>query len=124
MTAEARAVPFWSDAEIEAGLSGAIAHMRDHKVLAYPTETVYGFGGAVDSDSVGKLIELKGRPADKPFLLDRCGERNDHATRTASVRIRVAARGGILAWAVDARRARRRSDRFLISFVVRREESQ
>jgi len=69
MTAEARAVPFWSDAEVEAGLSGAIAHMREHKVLAYPTETVYGFGGAVDSDSVGKLIELKGRPANKPFLL-------------------------------------------------------
>jgi L-threonylcarbamoyladenylate synthase len=69
MTAEARAVPFWSDAEVEAGLSGAIAQMREHKVLAYPTETVYGFGGAVDGDSVARLIELKGRPANKPFLL-------------------------------------------------------
>jgi L-threonylcarbamoyladenylate synthase len=69
MTAEARAVPFWSDEEIEAGLGGAIAHMKEHRVLAYPTETVYGFGGAVDSDSVARLIALKGRPPNKPFLL-------------------------------------------------------
>ncbi len=69
MTADPRAVPFWSDEEIEAGLSGAISHMREHGVLAYPTETVYGFGGAVDSESVGRLIALKGRPPNKPFLL-------------------------------------------------------
>jgi L-threonylcarbamoyladenylate synthase len=43
--------------------------MKEHRVLAYPTETVYGFGGAVDSDSVARLIALKGRPPDKPFLL-------------------------------------------------------
>jgi L-threonylcarbamoyladenylate synthase len=69
MTAEPRAVPFWSDEEIEAGLGGAISHMKEHGVLAYPTETVYGFGGAVDSESVANLIALKGRPANKPFLL-------------------------------------------------------
>jgi L-threonylcarbamoyladenylate synthase len=38
-------------------------------VLAYPTETVYGFGGGIDRDSVDALIRLKGRPKDKPFLL-------------------------------------------------------
>lgn len=69
MTSDARAVPFWSDEEIEAALSGAIAHLNNHGVLAYPTETVYGFGGAVDSESVGRLIALKGRPPNKPFLL-------------------------------------------------------
>ena len=69
MTSDARAVPFWSDEEIEAALSGAIAHLNDHGVLAYPTETVYGFCGAVDSESVRRLIELKGRPPNKPFLL-------------------------------------------------------
>lgn len=69
MTSDARAVPFWSDEEIEAALSGAIAHLNDHGVLAYPTETVYGFGGAVDSESVRRLIALKGRPPNKPFLL-------------------------------------------------------
>ncbi len=69
MTADARAVPYWSDEEVEAGLSGAIAHMKEHGVLAYPTETVYGFGGAVDAESVARLIALKGRPPNKPFLL-------------------------------------------------------
>jgi len=69
MTSDARAVPFWSDEEIEAALSGAIAHLNAHGVLAYPTETVYGFGGAVDSESVHQLIALKGRPPNKPFLL-------------------------------------------------------
>jgi tRNA threonylcarbamoyl adenosine modification protein (Sua5/YciO/YrdC/YwlC family) len=30
---------------------------------------VYGFGGAIDRDSVDALIRLKGRPKGKPFLL-------------------------------------------------------
>ena len=38
-------------------------------MLAYPTETVYGFGGGIDRDSVDSLIQLKGRPKGKPFLL-------------------------------------------------------
>jgi L-threonylcarbamoyladenylate synthase len=38
-------------------------------VLAYPTETVYGFGGAIDRESVDALVALKGRPPGKPFLL-------------------------------------------------------
>jgi len=37
--------------------------------LAYPTETVYGFGGAIDERSVQQLVNLKGRPQGKPFLL-------------------------------------------------------
>jgi len=69
MTSDARAVPFWSDEEIEASLAGTIAFLRNHRVLGYPTETVYGFGGAVDSESVSQLIALKGRPSNKPFLL-------------------------------------------------------
>jgi L-threonylcarbamoyladenylate synthase len=69
MMTEVRSVPFWSDEEIAAALSGAIAHIKEHGVLAYPTETVYGFGGAVDSESLERLIALKGRPPNKPFLL-------------------------------------------------------
>ncbi len=69
MTASPLAVPFWSSDEIEAALPGAIAHLNARGVLGYPTETVYGFGGAVDRESVAKLIELKGRPPNKPFLL-------------------------------------------------------
>jgi len=62
-------VPFWSPAEVEGALAGAIAHLEQGGVLAYPTETVYGFGTAVDHDSVEALVRLKGRPPGKPFLL-------------------------------------------------------
>lgn len=88
------AVPFWSPAEIEAAIPGTIAHLVDHRVLAYPTETVYGLGGAIDADSVAALLAIKRRPAGKPFLLlvsssgmiDRLGLR---VTQSAS---RLAAR--------------------------------
>jgi L-threonylcarbamoyladenylate synthase len=63
------AVPFWSDAEIAAGMRAALGQMELRRVLAYPTETVYGFGGAIDRDSVEALVAMKGRPKGKPFLL-------------------------------------------------------
>jgi L-threonylcarbamoyladenylate synthase len=64
-----RAIPFWSPAEIEAAVGDTIAHFDANGVLGYPTETVYGFGGAVDHDSVEALVRLKGRPPGKPFLI-------------------------------------------------------
>jgi L-threonylcarbamoyladenylate synthase len=66
---EPSAVPFWSPAEIEASLSATLAHLNDRRVLAYPTETVYGFGGGVDAESVAHLVAMKHRPDGKPFLL-------------------------------------------------------
>ena len=63
------AIPFWSREEIEGAIAGTIAHLQAGKVLAYPTETVYGFGTAVDYDSVERLVNLKRRPSAKPFLL-------------------------------------------------------
>lgn len=64
-----RAIPFWSPAEIDAAIRPAIEHLAARRVLAYPTETVYGFGGAADHESVEALVHLKSRPAGKPFLL-------------------------------------------------------
>lgn len=64
-----RPVPFWSPAEIDRAIPRAIAHVQDGGVLSYPTETVYGFGGAIDTDAVGSLVGLKHRPVGKPFLL-------------------------------------------------------
>jgi len=61
--------PFWSPAEVENALRPAISHLTERRVLAYPTETVYGFGTAVDEESVDALVRLKGRPPRKPFLL-------------------------------------------------------
>lgn len=66
---EARGVPFWSAEEIEASLSATIQHLQEGRVLAYPTETVYGFGTMIDRDAVERLVTLKRRPPAKPFLL-------------------------------------------------------
>ncbi|HXY31480.1 MAG TPA: L-threonylcarbamoyladenylate synthase [Gemmatimonadaceae bacterium] len=63
------AVPFWSPAEVEASLRDTIVQLTAHRLLAYPTETVYGFGGATDHAAVDALIRLKGRPPGKPFLI-------------------------------------------------------
>jgi L-threonylcarbamoyladenylate synthase len=62
-------VPFWSPEEIGAAMRPALEQMEMRRVLAYPTETVYGFGGGIDRDSVDALIRLKGRPKGKPFLV-------------------------------------------------------
>lgn len=69
MSATPRAVPFWSPEEIESSIAGTIAHLNARRVLAYPTETVYGFGSGIDAESVQQLIAMKGRPKGKPFLL-------------------------------------------------------
>lgn len=62
-------LPFWSDDEVSAAIRPAIAHLESGGVLGYPTETVYGFGTAVDGQSVETLVEMKSRPPAKPFLL-------------------------------------------------------
>jgi len=69
MTLPPLVVPFWSPEEVERAINGTLAHLAAGRVLAYPTETVYGFGGAVDERSVERLVQLKGRPPGKPFLL-------------------------------------------------------
>lgn len=69
MTIGPLVVPFWSPAEIEASISATIAHLEARRVIAYPTETVYGFGGATDHESVEALVRLKSRPPGKPFLI-------------------------------------------------------
>jgi L-threonylcarbamoyladenylate synthase len=69
MTRDRLSIPFWSPEEIDTALAPALAQLEARRVLAYPTETVYGFGGAIDRDSVAQLIRLKRRPVGKPFLL-------------------------------------------------------
>ncbi|HSA55552.1 MAG TPA: L-threonylcarbamoyladenylate synthase [Gemmatimonadaceae bacterium] len=63
------AMPFWSPNEVETALAPTIAHLQAGQVLAYPTETVYGLGGAVDQEAVERLVAMKQRPPAKPFLL-------------------------------------------------------
>lgn len=66
---EPRGLPFWSAEEVEAAVRPALRHLQEGRVLAYPTETVYGFGTMIDRDAVQRLVELKRRPPAKPFLL-------------------------------------------------------
>ena len=69
MRADALTIPFWSDEEVERAVRPALAQLENRLVLAYPTETVYGFGGAIDRESVEALVKMKRRPPGKPFLL-------------------------------------------------------
>lgn len=62
-------IPFWSPAEVEAAVGATIAYLQTGSVLAYPTETVYGLGGAVEQEAVERLVAMKRRPPAKPFLL-------------------------------------------------------
>jgi L-threonylcarbamoyladenylate synthase len=66
---ETRGIPFWSPEEVAAAIPATIAHLQEGGILAYPTETVYGFGTMIDRDAVEKLVQLKRRPPAKPFLL-------------------------------------------------------
>lgn len=69
MRRDSLSLAFWSPEEIDAAIKPALEQLELRRVLAYPTETVYGFGGAIDRDSVANLIRLKRRPLGKPFLL-------------------------------------------------------
>jgi L-threonylcarbamoyladenylate synthase len=48
---------------------GIAEHLRTGGVVAYPTETVYGFGGLCSPTAVDTLRSLKRRQADKPFIV-------------------------------------------------------
>ena len=55
-----------SDAE----LKRAADLLAENKLVAFPTETVYGLGAnALDSDAVRRIFEAKGRPQDNPLIV-------------------------------------------------------
>jgi L-threonylcarbamoyladenylate synthase len=62
-------IPFHTAAEVEAAIPAIIAQLDADRLLAYPTETVYGLGSAPTDAALDRLAALKGRPARKPFLL-------------------------------------------------------
>jgi L-threonylcarbamoyladenylate synthase len=62
-------IAFHTDADVDAAAPLVAAHLGAGKLLAYPTETVYGLGSTTDPDAVERLARLKGRLSGKPFLL-------------------------------------------------------
>lgn len=55
-------------ADPDADLGPVVRHLRSGGLIAYPTETVYGIGGAVTDEAVRALRRAKGREAGKPFI--------------------------------------------------------
>lgn len=67
----------------------AAALIRAGKLVAFPTETVYGLGAnALDPEAVARIFTVKGRPASSPLIV--------HVASTAM------ARGLALAWPPEA----------------------
>ncbi len=55
---------------IQSHLDTAAEHLRAERLVAFPTETVYGLGGATLSDrAVKQVYALKGRPSDNPLIV-------------------------------------------------------
>lgn len=53
----------------EADLGAVISHLAADLPLAYPTETVYGLGGAVTPAGVRRVQRLKNRDTKRPLLM-------------------------------------------------------
>ena len=55
--------------EPESALARAAAFLRDGKLVAFPTETVYGLGAdATNAQAIARLYQAKGRPAFNPLI--------------------------------------------------------
>lgn len=65
------AVPQISDAATESNLKKAADALRSDRLVAFPTETVYGLGGSAlaDSKAIPKIFATKGRPSDNPLIV-------------------------------------------------------
>lgn len=60
---------FVTPSDVTRALPEIAAHLNDGGLIAYPTETVYGFGSLVRDDALTSLAALKSRDDTKPFLL-------------------------------------------------------
>ena len=50
-------------------LQEAAKFLRENKLVAFPTETVYGLGAnALNKESIKKIYKAKGRPSDNPLI--------------------------------------------------------
>jgi L-threonylcarbamoyladenylate synthase len=58
-----------ADPDDRAILQAVAAHLEGGGLLVYPTETIYGIGGAPTVAVVERIRELKERAGDRPFLL-------------------------------------------------------
>jgi L-threonylcarbamoyladenylate synthase len=64
-----RRIPFQTHQQVMAILPELTAYLRSGGAVAYPTETVYGFGGTLEPAALTSVAHLKSRDERKPFLL-------------------------------------------------------
>ena len=70
MTDEIQVDPGWPPAQLAAALAPAGRALRAGRLVAFPTETVYGLGAcATDAEAVARIFEAKGRPATNPLIV-------------------------------------------------------
>lgn len=62
-------IPFRAARDVQDALPAVREQLDAGRLLAYPTETVYGLGSAPEGAALASLARLKGRPPRKPFLL-------------------------------------------------------
>jgi L-threonylcarbamoyladenylate synthase len=59
-----------ADSPVSAPIALAAALIREGKLVAFPTETVYGLGAnAMDAVAVNRVFEVKGRPFGSPLIV-------------------------------------------------------
>ena len=52
------------------GMAEAVERLRNGKLVAFPTETVYGLGAdARNADAIAQIFRTKGRPATNPLIV-------------------------------------------------------
>ena len=56
-------------ADPDADLETTVRHLRADGVIAYPTETVYGFGSTLSSKGIAAVKNLKSRGEEKPIIV-------------------------------------------------------
>ena len=62
-------IRFRTPEEVATALPTVVTHLARRGLIAYPTETVYGFGSVTAAAAVERLAALKGREPGKPFLV-------------------------------------------------------
>ncbi len=62
-------IPFVLPSDHAANAARVADHLRRGGLVAYPTETVYGFGCTLDAAALERLARLKSREGAKAFLL-------------------------------------------------------
>jgi len=78
--------------KVESDLKRAASLLADNKLVAFPTETVYGLGAnALNSDAVRRIFEAKGRPQDNPLIVHlECPEKAESFAYTNALFYKLA----------------------------------